>query len=128
MSIATISGGSLSAMASVQTAPRVSAGVFSRGYTFRYAVAGGVLLPVNRSYKGSLANVSPHWVAAPQMRTDKPCTLCAHCLLSTTALLHAVPLESTRVSMPCPSRRRTFSCSLGTLAWSAAAMPCAATE
>lgn len=34
MSIATISGGSLHSMASVQSAPRLSAGVFARGYNF----------------------------------------------------------------------------------------------
>lgn len=34
VSVATIAGGSLSAMANVQTAPRMSAGVFSRGLNF----------------------------------------------------------------------------------------------
>jgi len=34
MSVATIGGGSLSAMTSVETAPRLSAGVFARGFNF----------------------------------------------------------------------------------------------
>lgn len=36
MTIATITGGSLGSMTNVQTAPRISAGVFARGYNFRY--------------------------------------------------------------------------------------------
>lgn len=34
MTVATITGGSLATMTNVQTAPRISAGVFARGYSF----------------------------------------------------------------------------------------------
>lgn len=35
MTVATINGGSLGSMTNVQTAPRISAGVFARGHNFR---------------------------------------------------------------------------------------------
>jgi hypothetical protein len=49
MTVATITGGSLGSMTNVQTAPRISAGVFARGYNFRYGAATSLAPPASVS-------------------------------------------------------------------------------